>query len=63
MKKTNNKPTAPLYLRPPLNLDTMLEEMTGIERRTKSAIISLALELYVQTNHPGLLAKYKEVTT
>lgn len=61
MKKQNQHfTTTPLYLRTPLNLDKMLEEMTRIERRTKTAIMSLALELYAERNHPGLLAKYRE---
>ena len=61
-KQERHFSTTPLYLRTPLNLDNMLEEMTRIERRTKTAIMSLALELYAERNHPGLLAKYRQET-
>lgn len=61
MRKSNDQvSTTSLYLRTPLNLDQMLEELTRIERRTKTAIMSLALELYAEQNHAGLLAKYKK---
>jgi hypothetical protein len=60
MTKRSDIPTTPLYLRTPLDLDKVLEEMTRIERRTKTAIMSFALELYAERNHPGLLAKYRK---
>ena len=60
---TEHVSSTSLYIRTPGNLDKLLEEMTRIERRTKTAIMSLALELYAEANHPGLLAKYKREAT
>lgn len=48
-----------LYLRTPCNLDMMLETIARIERRTKTAVMSLCLEEYAEKHHQGLLLQYR----
>ena len=59
MNKYNAKPSASLYLRASCGLDKMLEEMARTERRTKAAVLTLALEEYAERHHPELFAEYR----
>jgi len=46
--------------RAPRDLDPVLEEMARRERRTKIAVLSLALEEYLERHHPDLFENYKK---
>lgn len=52
--------TTSLWIRPPRDLDSLLEEMVRRERRTKTCVLSLSLEEHAEKHHPDLFAKYKE---
>jgi hypothetical protein len=54
-------PDTTFYPRAPVQLDEAVEEMARVERRTKTAILTLALEQYAERHHPDLYRKYMEV--
>jgi predicted transcriptional regulator len=62
-RNTKNSTFTSLYLRATWDLDRLVEEMARSERRTKAAVITLALEQYATTHHPDLFAKYEEEAT
>jgi predicted DNA-binding protein len=49
-------------LRAPTELDDVLEVMARRERRTKVAVLSLALEEYIERHYPDLFKNFKETT-
>lgn len=59
-RERNEVPSKPIFLRAPINLDALVEDIARIERRTKTAVLSLALEEYVERHHPEQYAQYKE---
>lgn len=48
------------YLRAPVRLDDLVEAVGRAERRTKTAVLTLALEEYAERHHPALYVRYKE---
>ncbi|MBY0458804.1 MAG: hypothetical protein K2V38_15815 [Gemmataceae bacterium] len=48
------------YLRTPIRLDDLVEAVGRAERRTKTAVLTLALEEYAERHHPELYLRYKE---
>jgi hypothetical protein len=58
MKSSPSHATIPIYLRAPLALDWVVEEMARRERRTKSAVLAISLEEYARRTHTDLHAEY-----
>ncbi len=52
-------PCKSIFLRAPIPLDALVEHIARIERRTKTAVLGLALEQYVERHHPEQYAQYK----
>lgn len=52
--------STPIYVRAPLDLDVILEQIARVERRSKTAVVALALEEYVAAHHPVEFNQYKE---
>lgn len=47
-------------LRFPRFIDTLINELALIERRTKRAIVAHAIEQYVQATYPEMITKKEE---
>ncbi len=58
MKPSPSHATIPIYLRAPLALDWVVEEIARRERRTKSAVLAISLEEYARQTHSDLHAEY-----
>lgn len=58
MKQSPSHVTVPIYLRAPLALDWVVEEIARRERRTKSAVLAISLEEYARRTHGDLHAEY-----
>ena len=58
MKPSPSHVTVPIYLRAPLALDWVVEEIARRERRTKSAVLAISLEEYARQTHGDLHAEY-----
>lgn len=58
-REKSKVPSKPIFLRAPLTLDALVEHIARIERRTKTAVLGLALEEYVERHHPQEYAEYK----
>jgi len=48
--------------RAPTDLDVIVEEIALRERRTKTAVVALALEEYAEKHHADIFGKHKEKT-
>jgi|DewCreStandDraft_4_1066084.scaffolds.fasta_scaffold396278_2 predicted transcriptional regulator len=59
-RNVKNSTFTSLYLRASWDLDRLVEEMGRAERRTKTAVLTLAIEQYASTHHPDLYARYEE---
>lgn len=59
-REKNQVPCTSLYMRAPVNTDKLVEAMVQAERRTKTVILSLALEEYAERHHPALYKRYTE---
>ncbi len=59
-REKNQVPCTSFNLRAPVSLDALVEDIARIERRTKTAVLGLALEEYVERHHPEQYAQYKE---
>jgi len=51
---------ASFYLRAPVRLDDLVEAIGRAERRTKTAVLTLAVEEYAERHHPALYVRYEE---
>jgi hypothetical protein len=60
-RERNQVPFTSFYLRAPVSLDELVEEVARVELRTKTAVLTLALTEYTERHHPELFAKYKAV--
>jgi hypothetical protein len=60
-REKSEVPCKPIFLRAPIPLDELVEHIARIERRTKTAVLGLALEEYVERHHPEEYAQYKGV--
>lgn len=58
-REKNEVPSKPIFLRAPIPLDELVEEIARLERRTKTAVLGLALEEYVERHHPEQYAEYR----
>lgn len=54
-------PCKPLFLRAPITLDTLVEEIGRVELRTKTAVLSRAITEYAERHHPELHRRIMEV--
>lgn len=59
-RKQQQVDCASFYLRAPVRLDDLVEAIGRAERRTKTAVLTLAVEEYAQRHHPELYLRYKE---